>query len=119
MLLNCERLRKNKVFMDNLRWDVTPEVLFKPRFIHDPKDCDLAKETQGFSFYIDYAEDITPSLMVMKTYALRSKTIGEIVDVPKELLLNAVKREGVKSYCGMYPIDEAVEAWLKERLGLK
>jgi|Deesub1362A_J573_1020465.scaffolds.fasta_scaffold00013_53 hypothetical protein len=117
MRLKLSRLKKNKVFMKHLRWDVTPQDLFKPRFVHSEKDRDLIKETQGFMFYIDYVDD-TASLMVMKTYNLTSKTIGEIVDVPQELLLNAVKKEGVKPIADMYPIDEELEKWLKSQLDI-
>src|SRR3990172_2224286 len=118
MRLKIERLRKNRVFMDNLRWDVTPEILFRPRFVRAENDCGLIKETQGFMFYIDYMKDVEPNLMVMKTFEFRSKTVGEIEGAPRDLLLAAVKKEGVKDVTGMYPIDKAVEAWLKKELGL-
>ncbi len=117
MLLKLSRLKKNSVFMDNLRWDVTMEALFKPRFILSEKDCGLMKETQGFMFYIDWMDNHL-NLMVMKTYEMRSKTVGQIEDAPEELLRNAVMKDGVKDMSGMYPIDEGVEAWLKKELGL-
>ncbi len=105
--------------MQNLRFDVTPEVIFKPRFITNENECDLVQEIQGFSFYIDYlGEGETPALMIMKNANLTSKTIGEIPEAPEDLLLSAVKRQGIKDYAGMYPIDEGVESWLKEKLGL-
>lgn len=117
MMLKLSRLKKNRVFMDNLRWDVTLEFLFKPRFVHSEKDSALVKETQGFMFYIDYMEDIS-NLMVLKTYHLRSKTIGQVDEVPNDLILNAAKKQGVKSVGGMYPIDAALEKWLKGHLGI-
>jgi hypothetical protein len=119
MRLRIERLKDNRVFMQNLRWDVTPEAIFKPRFIQDKSQSDLVRETQGFMFYIDYLGDDPPHLMVMKTYNLTSKTVGEDVeDVPAELLMGAVQKEGVRDISGMYPIDERLESWLKERLGI-
>lgn len=117
MKLKLERLSKNSVFMTHLRFDVTPELLFKPRFVRTKDDCDLINETQGFMFYIDYMEG-TPSLMLMKTYNLTSKTVGEIQDAPLELLMGAVKKEGVKPITGMYPIDEKLEDWIKKELGI-
>lgn len=117
MPLKLSRLKTHRVFIENLRWDVTLELLFKPRFVRDSKDADLTKETQGFMFYIDYMDDHI-ALMLMKTYHMRSKTLDEIEDVPKELLLNAVEKPGVKPVVGMYPIDEHLEAWLKAELGL-
>lgn len=117
MLMQLSRLKKNSVFMENIRWDVTLEFLFKPRFVKSAKDCDIIKETRGFMFYIDYMDN-NASLMLMKTYQLRSKTLGEVADIPRELLLNAVKKPGVKSVVGMYPIDEDLERWLKNELGI-
>ncbi|MEJ2183285.1 MAG: hypothetical protein P8Y66_07160 [Nitrospirota bacterium] len=120
MKLHLERLAKNGVFMRHLRLDVTPEVLFRPRFVTGADKRRLVEETQGFMFYIDYEEGNPeqPSLMVMKTYNLTSRTVGEVQDVPREMLLAAVKREGVRDYCGMYPIDQPTEDWITERLGL-
>jgi len=119
MFLKLERLRENKMFMKHVRFDVTPQVIFRPRFISPGQDrSDLINETQGFMFYIDCVGGSAPSLMVMKTYNLTSKTVGEVVGTPPELLLRAVGKEGVKDYCGMYPIDRDVEAWIRENLGL-
>jgi len=119
MVVKLSRLKANKVFIENLRWDVTPKFLFKPRFIRGPEDCHLTEEIQGFMFYIErFDKETPPALMIMKTYHLRSKTVGQIADVPEDLLLNAVGKEGVKDVAGMYPIDEALEAWLKAGLGL-
>lgn len=112
-------LSKNRLFMKLLRWDVTPEVLFRPRFVGRPENTHLAGETEGYMFYIDwYKGKGDPTLMIMKTSGLSSSTFAEVTDCPRELLENAVRREGVKAYSDMYPIDEAVEAWLKEKLGV-
>lgn len=116
---DLDRLRKFNVFMNNLRLDVTPDVIFKPRFITEDNRTHLIEEIQGFSFYIDYlGDDDPPALMLMKTYNLTSKTIGAVEGVPHDLLIQAVKRDGIKDYAGMFPIDEGVEGWIKEGLGL-
>jgi hypothetical protein len=103
--------------MKHLRFDVTPEVIFKPRFVRDKNDRDVIEEIQGFMFYIDHMDETT-SLMLMKTYNLTSKTVGDIEEVPRELLINAVNREGVRDIIGMYPIDDKLENWLKGKLDL-
>ncbi|MDA8387471.1 MAG: hypothetical protein M0Z58_02250 [Nitrospiraceae bacterium] len=116
--ITISRLRKNRVFRDNLRLDVTPEVLFKPRFVHSENQADLIKETQGFSFYVEYMEGLPkPALMAMKTYCLRSKTLARITDVPEGLLWEAVRDRGVKDISGMYPLNRALEDWIKAQLG--
>jgi hypothetical protein len=110
-------LAKNRLFMKLLRWDVTPEVLFKPRFVDKPEDVRLHEETEGYMFYVDWFKGKgEPKLMVMKTMGLTSNSFAEVTDCPVELLRNAAGREGVKSYSGMYPIDKELEKWLKEKL---
>jgi hypothetical protein len=118
LTLSLDRLKTNSVFIRHLRFDVTPELLFKPRFVTADNRARLHDETKGFMFYIDYMEDIGPTLMLMKTYEMKSKSLGDVPEAPREMLLAAVSREGVRDMSGMYPIDEAVEAWLRERLGL-
>jgi hypothetical protein len=115
--LTIAQLAKNRLFMKLLRWDVTPEVLFKPRFVDKPEDARLHNETEGYMFYVDWFKGRgEPRLMVMKTMGLTSNSFAEVTDCPKDLLRNAAQREGVKSYTDMYPIDEALEKWLKEKL---
>jgi hypothetical protein len=119
MLYPLDRLKKFRIFIENLRFDVTPDLIFKPRFVTQENREELINETQGFSFYIDYlGGSHKPALMIMKTYNLTSKTIGQVEDVPEDLLRGAVTREGVRDYSGMFPIDEDVERWLKKELGL-
>jgi len=118
-VVTTDSLKKNRLFMKRLRWDIRPEDLFRPRFVSGPGDRHLASETEGYMFYIDwYKGSGRPTLMIMKTAGLSSSTFAEVSDCPTELLLRAVTRKDVKAYSHMYPIDEAVEAWLKEKLGI-
>ncbi|MDA8169987.1 MAG: hypothetical protein M0Z59_09895 [Nitrospiraceae bacterium] len=115
--IKIARLRKNRVFIDNLRFDLTPAMLFKPRFANCGGQEELIKEIQGFSFYIDYMPDMPrPELMVMKTYNLTSKSIAHIEDAPEDLLRGAVKAGGANHVMGMYPVDETVADWIKKEL---
>jgi hypothetical protein len=116
MRLKLSRLKKNNVFMKHVRLDVTPEIIFKPRFIRSQDEAHRIQETQGFSFYIE-ALDCDPCLMIMKNYNMTSKTIGEVVDVPEELIKNAALKEG-GDFCGMYPIDKSLIDWIKKELDL-
>ena len=115
--IGISKLGKNRAFRENLRFDVTPEVIFKPRFIQSENQADLIKETQGFSFYVEYMEGLPkPALMAMKTYCLRSKTIAHITDAPENLLWETVRDKGAKDICGMYPLGAALEDWIKTHL---
>lgn len=120
--INIRKLCKNRIFKENIRFDVTPQALFKPRFVspgsgHPETGEDVMKETQGFSFYVDYMQGMPkPALMVMKTYSLRSKSIAEITDAPEELLWGVVRDKDIKDISGMYPINGPLEDWIKSQL---
>ena len=116
--LDLSVLRQQKAFLDNLRFDVTPEVIFSPRFLTPETRQQAYEETHGYMFYIDRLEGERPTLMLMRTKELRSSTVGYVEDVPQELMDAALAREGLKDYCGMYPLDEAVTKWLKQQLGI-
>jgi|GEM_PF-1676709 len=110
------QLAMNRLAMRLLRFDVTPEVLFKPRFVDKPEDAKLHAETDGYMFYVDWFKGQgDPKLMLMKTVGLTSNSFAEIIDCPVDLLKNAA--EGAKSYSGMYAIDAEVEKWIKGKLG--
>ena len=114
---SISRIGKNRVFRENLRLDVTPELLFKPRFANSGQNEELIKETQGFSFYVEYMKDMPkPALMVMKTYCLSSKSIAQVTDAPEELLWGAVRESGAKDIMGMYPIGKPLEDWIKSQM---
>ncbi len=116
--LDLSVLSKLEDFLSNLRFDVTPEVIFKPRFLTPENTQQAYDETHGYMFYVDSMQGEEPVLTLMRTKELRSSTVGNVHDVPKELLEGAVSREGVKDYCGMYPLDDAVTRWIKEELGI-
>lgn len=124
--MHISDIKKNILIKRALRWDVTPEVLFRPRYTMG-KERDLHKETEGYMFYIDYSEGVAtsgvkgpvaPKLMLMRTVQLMSSTTGEVEGVPQEMLLRAVKAEGAKPVGGMYAISKELEEYLKTELGL-
>lgn len=116
MQYTLEKLKKHRLFVDNIKW-ITPTDIFEPKFSKVQSHQERIKRTQSFMFYIDYLEDRV-NLMIMKTYRLTSKTIGEVTGVPKEMLLHAVRHKSVKEYCFMFPIDEELTDYLKEKLGI-
>lgn len=114
-----EKLKGNRGFLRQLRLDIKPADLFTPRFVGPETDRKVLRETNGYMFYIDFMKDIKPTLMLMRTIDLQSQTAGEVSGAPAELLEAAVKKEGVKEISGMYPIDNALEAWLRKELGVQ
>jgi hypothetical protein len=118
--LKLASLKKNGVFMKHLRFDVTPEILLKPRFLTSENRERLIGEIQGFTFYVDYLEGMPkPVLMVLKTYCLNSKSIAEITDAPEDLLWETVRSPEAKTKNGMYAPGPSLEKWIKEELELE
>lgn len=117
MLLSLARLAKSRIFMDNLRLDVTPDVIFEPSFDEHGNVEDRIAATKGFFFYVDVFDD-GPTLMVMKNYGLSSKTVGEVSDVPEDHLNRVVNSKDAKEIAGMYTIDKELEVWISSQLSL-
>lgn len=114
--MDISDVRKNLIVKRNIRWDVTPEVLFKPRFTMG-MERDIFKETEGFMFYIELVKG-SPRLMLMRTIQLMSSTVGEIEGIPVGILSRAVEADAAKTVAGMYPIGGELEGWLRVELGL-
>ena len=115
--INISKIGKSRACRENLRFDVTPELLFKPRFANSAGNEEFAGETQGFSFYVEYMEGMDkPALMVMKTYRLTSKSIAQVTDAPEELLWRAVRESGARDIMGMYPLSKPLEDWIRSQL---
>jgi hypothetical protein len=112
--IKFDRIKRMAAFRRHLRLDLKPADHFKPRFITPENRDAMNLEIQGFMFYIDCDEHlcVSPRLMLMKTYAQRSKTIGRVEEAPVDMLERAVKAEGVRSVCAMYPISDEVRDWL-------
>ncbi|MFC1770096.1 DVU0772 family protein [Nitrospirota bacterium] len=117
-LLSLESMKSNEFFMENIRFDVTPEDIFKTRHVRTEEEKEQAnKETQGYSFYIESMQE-PYAIIVMRTANLTSKAVGELIEAPQDLLKAAVEVKGVKEYCGMYPISQEIAEWLRAQLGL-
>lgn len=108
-----EKLKGNRRVLGQLRLDLRPADLFKPRFVGPETDKKLLKEMNGYMFYIDCMRGIKPTLMLMRTHDLQSQTVCEVSGAPAELVEASVKKEGVESYSGMYPVGDELEAWLR------
>ena len=115
--ISISKIGKTRAFRENLRFDVTPELLFKPRFANTSGNEEFIKETQGFSFYVEYMEGMDkPALMVMKTYRLTSKSIAQVTDAPEELLWGAVRESWARDIMGMYPLSKPLEDWIRSQI---
>ncbi len=111
--ITIENLKKSRLFVDDIRWDVTPKIFLNPK-TSSGETIDL---THGYMLYVDIADD-KPVLVIMELKSIMSKTVGYICDVPEELLREAMGCEASECIGGMYPINEKLATWLKKEFGL-
>jgi hypothetical protein len=107
--ITIERLRKSRLFVDDIRWDVTPKIFLNPK-TSSGETIDLS---HGYMLYVDLADD-KPVLVIMELKPIMSKTVGSISGVPEELLREAMGCEASECIGGMYPVTEKLAAWLKK-----
>ncbi|GAB4390914.1 MAG: hypothetical protein Kow0025_26190 [Thermodesulfovibrionales bacterium] len=115
MEISISSLRNNKLILRQLRWDVTPEVLFKPRFA--ASGSDVSRETQGYMLYVEGFRGAA-KLMLMRTIEMMSQTVAEVTGVPEDMLKRAMEDKDAKCVAGMYPLGRELEDWLKKELGV-
>jgi len=111
--ITIENLKKSRLFVDDIRWDVTPKIFLNPK-TSSGETIDL---THGYMLYVDIADD-KPVLVIMELKSIMSRTVGYICDVPDELLREAMGCEASECIGGMYPITEKLANWLKKGFGL-
>jgi hypothetical protein len=109
-------LRGNKTFLEEVRWDVTPKVLFNPH-PGTGNDKEASKvNVDGYMLYVEVI-DTVPVLVIMKNKYSMSKTVAYLDGAPEDLLREAAHCTPEECVAGMYPLTKALEAWLKKELG--
>ena len=111
--INIKDLREYKDFLDALRWDITPKILFEPMF----QKQGGSRSLDGYMLYVDIVDN-KPVLMVLKNKFGMSETAAYIEGVPEDLLKETTQCPADECIGGMYPITKKLEAWLKNELGL-
>lgn len=115
--LTIRELQESPAVMEHLRLDLTPADIFKPRFSGQGNIKEQQAETDGFFFYVEITEN-GPELMLMKTSAFTSKTIGEVTGVPEEHLSRVITDPEAKDVGGMFEVDQPLKDWLRQELGV-
>ena len=109
-------LRGNKKFFESIRWDLTPKILFEPRYPGTKgEEGKTSNSTDGYMFYVDMVND-SPILVIMKNKYSMSKTVAYVEDVPEDLLQEAARCAPEECVAGMYPLTKKLEEWLKKEL---
>ncbi len=115
-LLNIEKLKESKYFLENIRWDITPKIFVDPGSASDEsgKPADIS---HGYMFYVDLIND-RPALVVIQLKYAFSKTVGYIYEIPEELLRESMHCVESECVVGMYPVTDKLADWLKQAFGL-
>lgn len=109
-LLTFEKIKNSKVFIDDIRWEVTPKIFLDPNAGQGDEPVDL---THGYMLYVDMVLD-RPALVIMMLKRIVSKTVGYIHDIPEDLMRDAMHCAEGECISGMYPLSDELVEWLKK-----
>ena len=116
--VSINALRDKKVFIENIRWDVTPKIFVSPGFSQQELESERARGGKDeYMLYIDSIHD-KHVLMIMKLRYSYSTTVAYVTDIPADLLLEATNCPPEECIEGMFPLSKKLEDWLKKELGL-
>jgi hypothetical protein len=117
-LSTLEDIKKEPYVIENIRWDLEPKNLMESRFKKTAESTEARGEIKGYICYIEAMGD-EPILFLMRHTAKEyGETVAQILEIPKELLREAIEENKERHYFGMYPINKTVEEWLKKELGV-
>ncbi len=108
-------LKVFKDFRDNIRWDVTPKIFIQPHYAKKEDGSNVEGDINGYMLYVDMVND-KPTIVIMKNSPSISLTVGYIEAVPGDLLKDALNCASDECVTGMYPLTDALMAWLKKEL---
>lgn len=118
-LQGVKEIRKRPDILSKLKFDVTPRLVMEPRFHAKAEDLEKLRQIAGYMFYIE-SQSNPPSLMVMKVGNTDiTTTIGQIDEIPAELIARAIAEPVEPPSHGMYAITEEIAAWLRKELELQ
>jgi hypothetical protein len=111
-------IRKSPAILENIKWEVTPQLVMEPRFQSQAADLQKLKDIAGYMFYIE-SQCEPPALMLLKVGRTDiTSTVAKIDEIPPELLRKAMENPPEKPAHGMYAISDEIKEWLKRELGV-
>jgi hypothetical protein len=117
-LQGLEEIRKRPDILSGIKFEVTPRMVMEPRFHADPEALLKLREIAGYMFYIE-SQCTPPALMLMKVGKTDiTNTVGQVDEVPRQLIDRAIENPPEPPSHGMYPISVEIKEWLKKELGL-
>ena len=102
-----------KGILPALKWGYDPEVEMAPRPITPGER--LHSDREIYYLVVDVRNG-EPALLLYHRHGGTAECIGEITDIPYDLLREAVSRprRGAMNISGWYPATRAIEAWVRE-----
>lgn len=116
-LLSFHELKNSPLIINDIRWDVTPKIFINPSSAPVDESGKGVDITYGYMLYVDLMDD-KPALVIMQLRRVISKTVGYILDIPEELLREAMHCVDSDCISGMYPLSEKLGEWLKKEFNL-
>ena len=110
-------LKKSPSIIEEVRWDVTPRIFFEPS--SGPRDSTgkPMDTSYGYMLYVDMIQD-QPALVIMQLKRIMSRTVGYVLDIPDDMLREAMYCEASECIQGMYPLSDRLRKWLRKEFGL-
>ena len=114
ILLKFDTLKDSDDIIEDIRWDVTPQIFLNPSSTPGDEPVDI---THGYMLYVDLIHE-KPALIIMQLKKIMSKTVGYVCDLPEDLMKEAMQCSQTECVSGMYPLGKKLEDWLKKEMGL-
>lgn len=119
-MATLDTLRKNRLMVRNILWDVEPKELMEPRYMISQDGEKKKKVIHGYIFYIDKITNKKPTLYLMyHTESSYAETVAKIDEVPDDMIREAMDGNRDKEYFGMVPINQRIKEWLKKELAIE
>jgi hypothetical protein len=117
-LLNLAEIKEHTGILEEIKWDITPQMVMEPRYQARSEDRDKTREVSGYLFYIESQTD-SPQVMLLRTGKIDvSSTVGLVQEVPREMIQRAIEQPVAPPAYGMFAISPEIRDWLKKELGL-
>ena len=119
-MATLDNLRKDRLMLRNILWDIEPKELMEPRCGISQEGAQEKKVIHGYIFYIDKITAKKPTLYLMyHTKSSYAETVAKIDEVPDEMIQEAMDNNKDKEYFGMIPINKRIKDWLKKELAIE
>lgn len=117
-IITFEDIKNEPFVIERIMWDIEPKELMEPVTRMTEEGMKFTAPLKGYIFYIETV-GTSPVLYLMRhTAGNYAETLGQIDEIPQDLILESIEENKAKMYSGMCPINNKVKDWLKKELGV-